>query len=198
MQAPSEVSRAGIADHPVASLADLVVAGERPGPADVALAGAGGVRRQRGRDAVGADQEVGHVGGGGRGQRRPAGSGTGSSGSTSSTVGAQSIQTVRSVGSSIALSSALQACSVSRSASSTIEDLPAPADRRERGAADQVADLVDADGELLGADHGDVGVGAVEHGAARVALAAARSLARTGARRRTRPRRWSGRTRAGR
>ncbi len=41
-------------------------------------------------------------------------------GSTSSTVGAQSIQTVRSVGSSMALSSALQAWSVSRSASSTI------------------------------------------------------------------------------
>ena len=39
-------------------------------------------------------------------------------GRTSSTVGAQSIQTVRAVGSSIALSSALQACSVSRSASS--------------------------------------------------------------------------------
>ena len=35
-------------------------------------------------------------------------------------VGAQSIQTVRGVGSSIALSSALAACSVSRSASSTI------------------------------------------------------------------------------
>ena len=40
-------------------------------------------------------------------------------GSTSSTVGAQSSQTVRSVGSSIALSSALAAWSVSRSASST-------------------------------------------------------------------------------
>ena len=41
-------------------------------------------------------------------------------GSTSSTVGAHRIHTVRAVGSSIALSSALQACSVSRSASSMI------------------------------------------------------------------------------
>ena len=39
---------------------------------------------------------------------------------TSSTVGAHSIQTVRGLGSSMALSSALQACSVSRSASSTM------------------------------------------------------------------------------
>ena len=58
-------------------------------------------------------------------------------GRTSSTVGAHSIQTVRSVGSSIALSRALQAWSVSRSASSTIitcERRPtgASAERRTR------------------------------------------------------------------
>ncbi len=40
-------------------------------------------------------------------------------GSTSSTVGVHNIQMVRALGSSIALSSALHACSVSRSASST-------------------------------------------------------------------------------
>ena len=119
MQAPSEVSRAGIATTSRAGAGGLV-AGQRPGPADVALAGAGGVRRQRlGRRRRGA-----------RGSRRPPRrSGWPAStsrqrdrivGSTSSTVGAHSIQTVRSVGSSIALSSALQACSVSRSASSTI------------------------------------------------------------------------------
>ena len=53
------------------------------------------------------------------------------------------------------------------------QDLPAPADRGQRRAADQVAHLVDPDRELLGADHRDVGVGAGEHGVARVALAAA-------------------------
>ncbi len=41
-------------------------------------------------------------------------------GSTSSTVGAHSSQTVRAVGSSIAFSRALHACSVKRSESSTI------------------------------------------------------------------------------
>ena len=77
------------------------------------------------------------------------------------------------MGSSIALSSALQACSVSRSASSTIMICQRAADRGERCAADQVAHLVDADRELLGADDGDVGVGALEHGVAAVAVAAA-------------------------
>ena len=90
-------------------------------------------------------------------------------GSRSSTVGAHSIQTVRGLGSSIALSSALQACSVSRSASSTIEDLPPLAHRGEGRAADQVAHLLDADRELLGAHHGDVDVAAGQHGAAVVA-----------------------------
>ena len=55
--------------------------------------------------------------------------------------------------------------------------LPAPADRGERRAADQVADLVDADGELLGAHDGDVGVGAGLHRVAGVAGVAALLLA---------------------
>ena len=53
------------------------------------------------------------------------------------------------------------------------QDLPVPTDRRQRRAPDQVADLVDADGELLGADHVDVGVAAGQHRVAGVALAAA-------------------------
>ena len=108
-------------DDLAAALAGRLVAGQRAGPADVALAGAGGVGRQRARvDPVGADQEGGHVLGASgvasvtsRQRERIVGS-------TSSTVGAHSSQTVRAVGSSMALSSALQACSVSRSASSTI------------------------------------------------------------------------------
>jgi hypothetical protein len=59
-------------------------------------------------------------------------------------------------------------------------DLPAPAERGEGGAADQVAHLVDADRELLGADDGDVGVGAGRDGVAGVALAAAALLALQG------------------
>ena len=51
--------------------------------------------------------------------------------------------------------------------------LPARADRRERRPADEVADVVDADRQLLGAHHGDVGVGRASDGAARMALAAA-------------------------
>ena len=65
---------------------------------------------------------------------------------------------MRSVGSSIALSSALQAPLGEPVGVLDDQDLPAPADRAQRGAADQVADLVDADRELLGADHRDVGV----------------------------------------
>ena len=107
-------------DHLAAPVAGRLVAGQRPGPADVALAGAGGVRRQRARrrrrrgpGTPATSAAVGVVRVTSRQRERMVGS-------TSSTVGAQSIQTVRSVGSSIALSSALQAWSVSRSASSTI------------------------------------------------------------------------------
>ena len=79
---------------------------------------------------------------------------------------------MRSVGSSIALSSALQACSVSRSASSTMMICQRRPTGASADAADQVADLVDADRELLGADQRHVGVRAGEHGVALVALAA--------------------------
>jgi hypothetical protein len=40
------------------------------------------------------------------------------------------------------------------------QDLPPPPDRCHRRPADQLADLVDAEGELVGTDQGDVGVGA--------------------------------------
>ena len=56
-------------------------------------------------------------------------------------------------------------------------DLPAVAHRRQRRAADQVAHLVDADGELLGAGDPDVGVRADRDLVARVALAAPTLLA---------------------
>ena len=58
------------------------------------------------------------------------------------------------------------------------EDLPALADRGQGGAADQLPDLVDADRELLGADHRHVGVRAAEHGVAGVADPAARAVGR--------------------
>ncbi len=154
-----------------APVAGRLVAGQRPGPADVALAGAGGVRRQRRVDPVGAhagtsatSSAVGVVSGDqpaagpdrrqhvldGRGAEHPHGAvgrlldrlEQGVAGLLGEPVGVLDDQ-----------------------------DLPAPADRGERGAADQVADLVDADRELLGADHRDVGVAAGEHG---VALVAAR------------------------
>ena len=56
------------------------------------------------------------------------------------------------------------------------QDLPAPADRGERGAPDQVADLVDADRQLLGPDDRHVGVRAGQHGVAGVALRRSRSV----------------------
>ena len=83
---------------------------------------------------------------------------------------------MRSVGSSIALSRALAGLVGEPVGVLDDHDLPAPADRGERRAADQVAHLVDADRELLGADDGDVGVAAGQHGVARVALAAAGRL----------------------
>ena len=58
------------------------------------------------------------------------------------------------------------------------DDLPAAARRRELGAADQVAGLLDADGEQVGADDLHVGVGADQGRVAAVAEPAARARRR--------------------
>ena len=76
----------------------------------------------------------------------------------------------------MALSRALPACSVSRSASSTMRTCQrrtdgASADRRTRSRTS-----LDPDREALGADDRDVGVGAGDAGVARVAVPAARRL----------------------
>ena len=73
-------------------------------------------------------------------------------GSTSSTVGAQSSQTVRVGG----LLDRLEQ-GVGRLVGEPVgvldhHHLPAAADRGQRGGAHQLADLVDADGQLLGAE----------------------------------------------
>ena len=87
--------------------------------------------------------------------------------------GVHSRNTVRGGGSSIALSSALPACSVSRSASSTSSTCQRPMGRRGLRPQHQRAHLGDADGEPLRHDEPHVGVGAAERGVARLALAAA-------------------------
>ena len=119
MQAPSEVSRAGIDTTRVrrsrtsSSRASARARPMWPWLARAAWAASpGSTPSARTRKSATSDG-VGVVSDTSRERDRTVGS-------TSSTVGAHSIHTVRSVGSSIALSSALQACSVSRSASSTI------------------------------------------------------------------------------
>ena len=78
------------------------------------------------------------------------------------------------------------------------DDDPPPADRRAVGRErDEVAGLLDLDRQPLGRDDVDVGVGAVERGAALAALAAA-AVAGTAAPRRRRGPRPSGPTRADR
>ena len=62
-------------DDLAATAAGVLVARQRPGPADVALAGAGGVRRGLDAEPLGADQEVGHVVDGGRRQHDQPGAG---------------------------------------------------------------------------------------------------------------------------
>jgi hypothetical protein len=96
----------------------VLVGGEPAGPADVTLGRAGRERRHGGVDAVPADQHLGDRLGR-RGAQRQMTAARADRRSTSSTAGAHSSQTVCGVGSSIALSRALPAGSVSRSASST-------------------------------------------------------------------------------
>ena len=105
-------------------------------------------------------------------------------GSTSSTAGAQSSQTVRGVGSSIAFSSALPAWSVSRSASSTTMTCQRPPAGCRAARDTSCAGVVDADRQLAGVDDLDVGVGAGQRGVAGLAVAApaVRALQRRGER----------------
>ena len=116
---------------------------------------------------------------------------------TSSSEGAQRIQTVRGTGSSIALSRASAARSVRRSASSTMMTRHGPTEGRSADIGSQLAGLLDLDRQPLGGDDVDVGVGAVDRGAALAALAAA-AAGDTPARRRRRGPPRSGRTRADR
>ena len=120
MQAPSEVSPAGQGDHLAAPVAGLLVGGQRPGPADVALAGAGREappptrRRRRCSTRKRVDLAARSAWPATTWRQRDR-----IVGSTSSTVGAHSSQTVLGVGSSIALSRVLPVRVVpSRSASS--------------------------------------------------------------------------------
>ena len=92
---------------------------------------------------------------------------------TSSSEGAHRIQTVRATGSSIALSRASAARSVRRSASSMMMTRHGPDRRPMRRQRREVAGLLDLDRQPLGGDDVDVGVGAVDGGAALEALAAA-------------------------
>ena len=92
---------------------------------------------------------------------------------TSAGEGAQSIQTVRGVGSSMALSSTLVVRSAIRSASSTTMIRHRRRGGPVPGGGHELAGLVDGDGDLLRADEGDVGVGFAEDGQAGRAFAAA-------------------------
>ena len=87
---------------------------------------------------------------------------------------------MRGGGSSIALSSALPAASVNRSASSTSSDLPAPLGRRTGRPQHERAHLADRDRQPFRHDEAHVRVGAAEGGVARRthATAAVRALQR--------------------
>ncbi len=114
--------------HLAAADPRLLVGGQAAGHADVALGGPRGEHRHLRVDAVALDQ-----------QRPPPPPAVACAGptcrqrlrivtSTSSALGAHSSHTVRAVGSSMALSSALPECSVSRSASSTTITRQRPTD----------------------------------------------------------------------
>ena len=93
--------------------------------------------------------------------------------SSGSTDGAHSRNTVDGGGSSTTLSSAFAAPSVSRSASSIDDDLPAARAGPPRRDLHDVAHLVDADRQPLGDDPAHVGVRARHRRRARAALTAA-------------------------
>ena len=148
---------AGDRDHLAPTAPGVLVAGEGAGAADVALAGASGVRRRLHRQTLGADQEVGHVASrrgrehdqtrarADRGQdvldrgraQQPDGAGVGLLDGLEQRVGGL-------VGEPVGV----------------LDDqhLPGVTAPGERRAADQLADLVDADGELLGAGDSYPGV----------------------------------------
>ena len=198
MQAPRLVEPGRPGDHLVPAVAGALVAGQRAGPADVALAGARAVRRERGVDAGAADQEVGHLGGGRRGERdQPAPRPDGRQevldrrraehpdGAVGRLLDRLEQRVGRLVGEPVGVLDD--------------HDLPPPPDRRQRGAAYQVADLVDADRQLLGAHDGDVGMAPGQRPCGRSGRRRSRAAApRTAARRRTRSPRWSGPTPAAR
>ena len=79
-------------------------------------------------------------------------------GSRSASLGAQRIHTVRSGGSSSALSNTFDVRSVMRSASSIDDDAPSTHRGRVVRRGDELADLVDGDDDALGREDGDVRV----------------------------------------
>ncbi len=188
VHAPSERRQpGGHGDDLLPPGADRLVERQRPGPADVALARAGGVRRQPLLDAAG-DQEAGDLRGGRRGQGHQPAAGPDRR---------QHVLDGRCAehphGAAVRLLDRLEQRVASLLGEPVgvldDEDLPAVAHRAERRPADQVAHLVDADRELLGADHRHVCVGPREHGVAGVAAvravgsdAALRALQRRGER----------------
>ena len=163
-------------DHLASAVAGGLVERQHPGPADVALAGAGGVRREGLRDALGADQERGHVVGGRRGQGdQPAARpdrgqhvlGRRRAEQPHGPVGGLLDRLEQRVAGRVG-----QPVGVLDH-----EHLPAGPDRRQGRAAHELADVVDADRELLGAHPGDVGMAGGQHLAAGRARTAAGVLA---------------------
>ena len=159
MQSARLVSRAGDRDDLLATVARALVAGQGPGPADVTLAGARAVRRERGVDAVGTDQEVGHLLGrrGGQGDQPAARTDR----RQQVLDGRRAEHPHRAIG---GLLDRLEqgVGGLLGEPVGVLDDhhLPAAADRGQRRTAYQVAHLVDADREPIGADDGDVGVAA--------------------------------------